>query len=163
MTRDASGQSGINNEFFNFIIKVTYKNSSGDEIVAVSDEKLVCKLVDFTIRRGRVGINTPQNFEYISDKNDLSTLVIYQRATTQVNQPETIKIVGSEFSQSGPSIGFYGYDGHCYGHIYGSSLESNTPTLRVMTIDEVQQLFVSPLQSIRGMYPFCSCNHSCQC
>lgn len=165
-------------EFYNLIIEVTFVNTAGDTLTIKSEPYLISKLVDLTIRRGRVGINVPQDFAYDVTKetketdeegNEITkitkhftpTLEIHQRESTQINQPEIIKIVsclsyeeeqyddegilivdkdGNPILKQNPSplIGFYSADNHCYGHISATSTN-----LTVMTPEEVKALFTT--------------------
>ena len=142
-------------EFYNFITEVTFKNTAGDTLTIISQPYLVSKLLDLTIRRGRVGINVPQDFNYdvkleetiTNNDGDETTIIkhltptleIHQRESTQIDQLETIKIVSCKNKADdslGPMIGFYSADNQCYGHI-----SANSGKLLVMTIEEVQNLF----------------------
>lgn len=129
-----------NSEFYNFIVEVTFINTAGDTLTIKSEPYLISKLIDLTIRRGRVGINVEQNFPFKDENKSLSTLEIHQRGSTQGNQLETIKIVGSSVSEKGPAIGFYDIEGNCYGRIYGG-LDQAIKNLTVMTSEEVKALF----------------------
>ena len=142
-------------DFYNFIIKVTYTNIAKNSKSAISDVYSISKLIDLTIRRGRIGINVPQDFNYDIKEEEIvtntdgsetkivkhltPTLEIRQRESTQIDQLETIKIVSCKNKADdslGPMIGFYSADNQCYGHI-----SANSGKLLVMTIEEVQNLF----------------------
>ena len=133
-------RSATNSEFFNFVVKVTYTNSAGDTITVESESYLVSKLIDLTIRRGRVGINVKQTFEYENEENNLPTLEVHQKTTTQNNQTEIIKLVGSNNNGLGPAIGFYDENDKCYGHIYGG-LQDALSSMKIMTEAEVEAIF----------------------
>lgn len=144
ITKALENQTG--SDFYSFIVKATFINTAtdeldqpGKEIIIFSSPYLISRLIDMTIRRGRVGINVEQNFPYQNTDNSLSTLEIHQRESTQGNQLETIKIVSCKTKAEdslGPSIGFYSADNQCYGRISATSAN-----LIVMTPAEVEALF----------------------